>query len=319
MNQTETPTKLYLKDVPLTTRGNRIYVRNTINEYRDRFEAMFTDFLSTGGEHTLDEAGNTLTFSQWMVKAQGVNVPVLDEMQAIDELPVDKYVDAVVAYKQAVARAHHAKLVEENRTLQDLDTWCQDVLKVPFADVGRAEALEEVSEWADDDDDDGYVWERNTKPRTVIVRAEGALFERGNAKHGISHFNQISPYAIDLIRFLNNAGWNFFMLVDDEESIDLIQDHLTFQGVQPRGYITFLRGNGIVDKADILNPEQVELQSSYEVHHVLSDLIPSGNRIDISGMGVLTYYWGDFVNQLMNDQYMNEEDVNKLWKNLLSI
>lgn len=292
--------QIHLKDVPLDIRNGRRMVRASIEA---NGEALTNLFIKSGAQTTFDE---------WMVTSQGVNMPVLKELEKIDNLPDDQYVEAMVTFKKAEAQAYHSHAVKAGETDLHLFDWTLKHFGVEFDVLGRAEAMSEIISFdepsAVEADDENV----ELGPAVFVVTFDGTIVEDRSPKIGPE-----SPFAIPLLKKLIENGHQVIILTDrdNHDTRSPMLDFLKAGGVEVIGSVGSIPANGII-KGDTMH--HVQSNDNVNKEWVMDYLIDHRQfgitTIQVSGRADhgSTLYWGGIVEQLQGLGYINQEDVDDI-------
>ncbi|BAQ02633.1 hypothetical protein AVU38_gp105 [Ralstonia phage RSL2] len=296
-----TKPKIHLKDIPLNTRASRRMVRQAIEQHRETLEQAHV------------RSGSSLSFDEWMVQNQHVNIVALQQMEGIDNLPDDEYVDAMVKFKQAEVTGYHNVAVQKKETDLHLFDWCLQNFGEEFQHVGRKDAQAEIDMMAIDpevEDDQGI----EDEPAVFVVSFDGTIVEDQRP----STIGPESPFAIETLKALKKNGHHIFIFSgrtgDDRYAM---LDFLKNADFVPTGTVKCLMPD------DVLTREEAETCAgvSSEIEEWLDS--PEGMPIDyfidhkffgaemvkISGKGPATLFWTPLVDQLRGEGYLTDEDV----------
>jgi hypothetical protein len=291
--------KIHLRDIPLTNRANRRMVRNSITQNREALEDAHV------------KSASSLSFDEWMVQNQQVNVIALQQLEGIDNLPDDEYVEAMVKFKQAEVTGYHNVAVSKGETKHLFD-YCVENFGEEFQHVGRAAAQEEIDAQAIDpevEDDSGDVDE----PAVFVVTFDGTIVE--NVKPAIG---AQSPFAVETLKVLKENGHLIYIYTgrkgDDRYAM---LEFLKNAGFEPHGTVSML----IPD--DVMTPEEAETLIEVEgfdlqdaggipIDYVIDHKQFGAPVVNITGKATPTFFWGDLIDQLNNEGYISSEDVESI-------
>lgn len=315
ISEETTVKRLYLKDIPLTTRSNRALIRDAVRENRVALDTL---------HKKLDPE---LSFDEFMSKHQGVNYAAAIGLEKIDSLPAEEYIEAIVAFKKGEAQAHHAAAVKAGRTDLHLFDFVKQVFGEEFEDLGRNDAVGEIqeeNEKAQEEENHRRIQEEEDMPAVFVVSFDGTIVEDQRPNIGAE-----SPFALATLKKLIEKGHHVFIFtgrVNDEfkAMIDLFEK----AEFEPTGLVTALFPD------DLLTHENVKwISQEWKPDHP-HDLIESGgsmmidyfidakhfgaSRVQISGLAHAgeTYYWGDLLAMLSEADYLDDSDVLEIQSSL---
>lgn len=285
--------RFHLKDVPLTTRAGRRMVRNSIEQNRETLEGLHQ------GSHS------QLTFDEWMVQAQGVNVEALKDLEKIDALPDEQYIEAMVTFKKAEAQAYHSQAIKDGKTDLHLFDWVKENFGEEFGNLGRQQAEAEV-EGIDVPQEAGDV---ELEPATFLVTFDGTVVEDQFPAIG-----PVSPFAIDVMKALVRNGHKLFVLsmrrLEDREAM---LQFLSDSDVEVVGVVESMYADGQLHREQVhfVTPEDNEDFTFVDVDYLIDHRQFGMATVQISGRvnGEPTLYWGDLAQQLVELGYITEEDI----------
>lgn len=292
--------RVHLKDIPLTTRGGRRLVRETIDKHRAQLEDLY------------QRSASQLSFEDWMEQAQGVNMKALKDLETIDNLPDDKYVEAIVAFKKAEVQAYHSQEVKDEKTDMHLFDWTKLHFKVEFNDLGRAEAEAELqgmeivpeADYAADAD----------QPAVFLVTFDGTIVEDQRPSIGPE-----SPYALGALKALVKNGHKVFIFSSRQhEDEQAMFQFFTDNGFHPVGAVNEMEVDGQLynEFVHFLNEEDKDSFEFLEVDYLIDHRQFGVPTIQISSNGPVTYYWADLVQRLLDYNYLSEDDVVEIMEGL---
>lgn len=295
--------KIHLKDIPLTNRDSRRLVRNTIIQHRDALEDAHV------------RSGSSLSFDEWMVQNQQVNIIALQQLEGIDNLPDDEYVDAMVKFKQAEVTSYHNVAIQKGETDKHLFDWCLENFGEEFQHVGRKAAQMEIDALQNDpeiEDDQG----EEEVPAVFVVTFDGTIVEdQRPAKIGPE-----SPYALATIKALLKNGHGVFVFTGrkGEERDEMIE---FFNGAEIKlsGIVSMLLPDDVMTKeeTEAFDPKYEEALDSEEglpIDYLIDHKQFGVSVVQISGKAIAspTYYWGELVDKLRNEGYLSDEDLGEI-------
>lgn len=294
-----------LAQVPLTTRANRVLVRNAMNTLVERA-------IKRSADHPEVE----LKTVEELAVQHGVHLAALNDLADIDQLPDAEYVEAMTKFKKAEVEKYHMEAVRDEKTTKPLNEWCLEMFGEEFETIGRREALAEIANPFDehpqaDEEDMGPA------PAIFVVGFDGCIVEDQRPVVGPE-----SPFAIGILQALQINGHAVIVLHDrvDEEGVSSMNSFLDAAGFKPDAFAVALTATGIryhdvtCIAKDPTHPLLEEVANNFDTHGVLefdylfdsrTFLAPS---VQISG-GVgspSTLYWGDFVSPLLAMGYLKE-------------
>jgi hypothetical protein len=292
--------RIHLKDIPLTSRASRRMIRETIEKNRDQLESLH------------QRSASQLSFDEWMEQAQGVNVKALKDLEAIDALPDDKYVEAIVAFKKAEVQAYHSQEVKDEKTDMHLFDWTKLHFNVEFNDLGRAEAEAELqgleiaqeADYAADGDE----------PAVFLVTFDGTIVEDQRPSIGPE-----SPYALGVLKALVKNGHKVFIFSDRQhEDEEAMFQFFTDNDFHPVGAVNEMQMDGQLynEFVHFLNKEDKDSFEFLEIDYLVDHRQFGISTIQISNNGPVTYYWADLVQQLLDYKYLTEDDVVEIMEGL---
>jgi hypothetical protein len=296
--------RVQLKDIPLTTRAGRQLVRNTIEENRDKLEELYKKW-----EHV-----DTASFDQWMTEVQGVHMKALHDLEGIDALPDDEYVEAMVTFKKAEAQAYHSAAVKEGKTDMHLFDWVKLHFGEEFENLGRAAAIQELSglEGAEEAD----LAADDNEPAVFLVSFDGTIVENQRPNIGPE-----SPYAIGVLKALQKNGHRIFLLTfrEGQERQEML-DFLNGAGCNPEGTCRAMWADGVIrdEDVDLVDKEKQGNFNDTEIDYLIDYRQFGMPNVQISGKAEYepTVYWGDLVQNLHDYGYLTEEDVAEILDSL---
>uniref|UniRef100_A0AAU7PGC1 Uncharacterized protein n=1 Tax=Burkholderia phage vB_BgluM-SURPRISE13 TaxID=3159457 RepID=A0AAU7PGC1_9VIRU len=295
--------KIHLRDIPLTNRANRRMVRNSIQQNREVLEDAHV------------KSGSSLSFDEWMVQNQQVNVVALQQLEGIDNLPDDEYVDAMVKFKQAEVTAYHNVAIQKGETDKHLFDYCVEHFGEEFQHVGRKDAQMEIDAQTVDpeiEDDSGEVDE----PAVFVVTFDGTIVENQRPSIGPE-----SPFALETLKALKKNGHLVFIFSgrkDDERQAML--DFMAASDFVPAGIVKLLLPDDVltVEDTDRISQEwhplidKIELSEGLPIDYVIDHKQFAAPVVNITGKGDATYFWGDLIDSLYGEGYLTEEDVESI-------
>lgn len=292
--------KIFLKDIPLTNRANRRMVRNQIETHREALEEAHT------------RSGSSLSFDEWMVQNQHVNVVALQQLEGIDNLPDDEYVDAMVKFKQAEVTAYHNVQIQKGETDKHLFDWCLENFGEEFQHVGRKAAQMEIDALATDpeiEDDHG----EEEVPAIFVVTFDGTIVEDQRP----SKIGPESPYAIATIKALLNNGHGVFIFTGRKgEDRDAMIEFFNQADVKISGTVSALLPDDVmtheeVDLIDEQYRDALETHGGLPIDYLIDHKQFGISVVQISGKAnaAPTYFWGDTVDKLRNEGYLTDDDL----------
>ncbi|BAS04906.1 hypothetical protein [Ralstonia phage RSF1] len=292
--------KIHLKDIPLTNRDSRRLVRNTINQHREALEDAHT------------RSGSSLSFDEWMVQNQGVNIPALQQLEGIDALPDDEYVDAMVKFKQAEVTAYHNVAVQKGETDKHLFDWCVENFGEEFQHVGRKDAQMEIDMHAIDPEieDDGG---QEEIPAVFVVTFDGTIVEDQRP----AAIGPESPFAVATLKALKKNGHAVFIFTGRKgEDREAMLEFLQKSDFTPSGTVSVLLPDDVmtheeVDLIDNQYRDALDTHGGLAIDYLIDHKQFGVAVVQISGKAnaAPTFFWGDLVDKLRNEGYLSDEDV----------
>lgn len=289
--------KIHLKDIPLTNRANRRMIRNSIEQNRSLLEDAHT------------RSGSQLSFDEWMVENQKVNVIALQQLEGIDALPDDEYVEALVKFKQAEVTAYHNVAIAKGETDKHLFDYCVEHFGEEFQVVGRRDAQMEIDAQAIDpeiEDDSGDVDE----PAVFVVSFDGTIVENQKPAIGAE-----SPFAIETLKALKENGHLIYIYTgrtgDDRYAM---LDFFKQAGFEPHGTVKMLIPDDVMTSEEaetLIEVEGFDLQDpeGIPIDYVIDHKQFGAEMVKITGKGDATLFWGPLVDQLYGDGYLTRDNV----------
>jgi hypothetical protein len=300
--------RIQLKDIPLTTRASRQLVRNTIAENREKLEDLYKKW----------EHADTASFDQWMTEVQGVHMKALADLEGIDKLSDEEYVEAMVTFKKAEAQAYHSQAVKDNKTDMHLFDWVKLQFGEEFSDLGRAAALQELHGLEPGADQSADSIEED-EPGVFLVSFDGTIVESQRPLVGPE-----SPYAMGVIKALQKNGHHVFIMTprQNEERDDMMK-FFDASGFKPTGICRGMWADGELQREDVdflVSEEEKEklLNQQLYVDYLIDHRSFGASTVQISGKVEYepTMYWGDMVQNLADLGYLTEEDVDQILNSL---
>lgn len=294
--------KIHLKDIPLNNRSGRRMVRKAIEDHRETLEAAHVT------------SGSQLSFDEWMVENQKVNVIALQQLAGIDALPDDEYVDAMVKFKQAEVTGYYNVAKEKGQTDKHLFDWCVENFGEEFQHVGRKDAQAEIDMMAIDpevEDDSGEVDE----PAVFVVSFDGTIVENQRPTIGAE-----SPFAIATLKALKKNGHAIFIFSGrkgDERKAML--DFMAAADFTPHGIVKMLMPDDVIttEDTDVFQEwhpliDKAEMAEGLPIDYVIDHKQFNAAFINITGKGAPTFFWGDLIDQLNREGYLTDENVGEI-------
>jgi hypothetical protein len=294
--------RFHLKDVPLTTRAGRRMVRNSIEQNRETLEGLHQ------GSHA------QLSFDEWMTQAQAVNMVALKDLEKIDALPDDQYIEAMVTFKKAEAQAYHSQAIKDGKTDLHLFDWVKENFGEEFGNLGRQQAEAEV-EGIELPQDAGDV---ELEPAVFLVTFDGTVVENRYPAIG-----PVSPFATDVLKSLVRNGHKLFImsmrrLEDREAMLQFLAD----SDVEIVGVVESMYADGRIEREQVhfITPEDNADFTSVDVDYLIDHRQFGVATVQISAIkdGEPTMYWGDLAQQLAELGYITEEDVEEALSSLVA-
>ncbi|BDD79396.1 hypothetical protein [Burkholderia phage FLC8] len=296
--------KIHLKDIPLNSRASRRMVRQAIEDHRETLEQAHV------------RSGSQLSFDEWMVQNQHVNIVALQQMEGIDKLPDDQYVDAMVKFKQAEVTGYHNVAIEKKETDLHLFDWCLQNFGEEFQHVGRKDAQAEIDMMAIDTDveDDRGI---EDEPAVFVVSFDGTIVEDQRP----STIGPESPFAIETLKALKRNGHHIFIFTgrtgDDRYAM---LDFLKNSDFVPTGTVNRLLPDDVITREEAETcagvPTEIEewLDSpeGMAIDYFIDHKFFGAEMVKISGKGPATLFWTPLVDQLRNEGYITDEDVERI-------
>jgi hypothetical protein len=299
--------KIHLKDIPLTNRASRRMVRKAIADHREVLEDAHV------------KSGSSLSFDEWMVENQKVQIIALQQLEGIDNLPDDQYVDAMVKFKQAEVTSYHNVELQKGNTDKHLFDFCLEHFGEEFQHVGRRAAQEEIDMLAIDpevEDDSG----EEDSPAVFVVTFDGTIVEDQRP----SAIGPESPYAIETMKALQRKGHAVFIFTGRKgEDRDAMIEFFQKSDFTPDGTTSILLADDVMtsEEAEAMNAQYMEALDSAEglmIDYLIDHKQFGQATIQISGKqnAGATLFWGDIVDKLRNEGYISDEDLDTI-KNAL--
>ena len=301
--------RIHLKDIPLNTRNGRRLVRNSIEEAL----VTLTDLHM--------RSASQLSFDEWMTQSQGVHMKALRDLEVIDIMSDEQYVEAMVTFKKAEAQAYHSQAVKDKKTDLHLFDWVLENFGQEFNDLGRKEAEAEVQDFnmepspadAEGDSmklptgDDEFI------PAVFLVTFDGTIVEDQQPLIGPE-----SPFALPTLRKLIELGHQviIFSWRQNKERQEML-DYLRTSNVVIAGSTTEFPADGIVITEEWLDSVHEE-HREHVVDYFIDHRQFAAPMIQISGRtnGGNTFYWGDLVSQLAENGYLSDDDIQEIMVNM---
>lgn len=303
----EVKPKIHLKDIPLTNRASRRMVRKAIADHREVLEDAHV------------KSGSQLSFDEWMVENQKVNIIALQQLEGIDNLPDDQYVDAMVKFKQAEVTGYHNVEVQKGNTDKHLFDWCLEHFGEEFQHVGRKDAQAEIDMQAIDpevEDDDG----EEEIPAIFVVTFDGTIVEDQRP----SAIGPESPYAIETMKALQRNGHGVFIFTGRKgEDREAMLEFFQKSEFTPSGTVSNLLPDDVMtmEEVDLIDNQYHDALDSAEglmIDYLIDHKQFGQATIQISGKqnAGATLFWGDIVDKLRNEGYISDDDVEQIKNNL---
>lgn len=290
--------RLNMKDIPLTSRNGRRLVRNSVAQNL----AILEDAYARGGSQ--------LSFDDWMVQNQGVNVYALRDLEGIDALPDSEYVAKMVKFKQAEATGYHNKALENKETELHLFDWVLQQFGVEFVDLGRKEAAAEILDTDVETGDTMNKEDEELPPAVFLITFDGTIVEDARPVIGPE-----SPFALATIRKLIEKGHKVFILTDrtDDEFADM-KEFFDTACVEVLGAVDSMPASGKIYTDYITNMGEELLTEDLPIDYLVDHRQYGITTVQISGRanGGSTYYWGDLLSRLHSDNYFTDADVEEI-------
>lgn len=301
---------IHLKDIPLTNRANRRLVRNSLKEANSQLTKLWEAF------NTDKSAQEQLSWRDWLVQAQAVNIYVLEELEAVDALPDDQYVEAMVTFKKAEVQAYHKTAITKGETDEHLFDWTVKNFGVEFNEVGRKEALEDIEgvnieSTPTDDSTEEYPY------ASFVITFDGTVVEDHAPAIGPE-----SPFAIATMKTLKKNG-HFIFIQTHREGDDLVAmlDFLKQNDFVPHGHCDGIPSGETLTRANsslLEDNEALNLDLGVGIDYVIDHKQFGIATVQISNKTQCspTLYWGDLVNTLNQYEYLSESDVDDILNSL---
>lgn len=290
--------QIHLAAIPLSDRGNRRLLRDILEQYKEELEAARNEFSPD------------ILMDDYLLQVKGVQIVELRQLDVIDALPDDEYVNAMVEFKKGVVLAYHAKAVADGKTTDTVYGFCVEYFHEEFSTVGRAAAELEINPVEFE--------ETEVEPSVFIVGFDGTVVENQGSIIGAE-----SPFAVATLRALQANG-HWIIIWHDRDDVNY-RDMMTFLKmgeVVPNGTIMKLPA-GDINVSEIIDQQglplaegQVKLPVDYIIHNSsfqCSRIAITGNESNVS------FYWGDLVTDLVNEGYLTEEDKNDISSRLAAM
>lgn len=299
--ESKEPPKLHLKDIPLTTRANRRLVRDAIANAREQLEKMHQDSASQ------------LSFDDWMVQAQAVNVHALNDLEKIDNLPDDEYVEAMVAFKKAEVQAYHSQEVKAGRTDLHLFDWTLKNFGEEFNDLGREAALKDIQGIEHDEEADLDIGDEKA---IFLVSFDGCVVENQYPSIGPE-----SPFAMGILKALAANGHHVFILSNRaNEEYDAMLKFFEAHEFQPVGICPCMWADGRIQREDVKFIAEVNEEDflDAEIDYLIDFRQFGVPTVQVSGKAEAdpTMYWGDMAQSLTDMGYLAPEDMESIMESL---
>ena len=278
--------EIHLAAIPLSDRNNRRLLRDILLQYKDELEAARIEF------------DPDLSMDDYLIKVKAVQLVELRQLETIDALPDDQYVDAMVEFKKTFVLDTHAKAVAAGKTTDTVYAFCLKYFHEEFSTVGRKDAEFELNPVSDT---------TIAMPSVFVVAFDGTVVEDQYPIIGAE-----SPFAVATMRALQKNG-HAVLIWHDRDEVNY-RDMMTFLKMGefiPNGTVTnlpvaHLKVANIVDQHELTLVEgQVELPIDYIIHNCAfnsSRMAITGDECNVS------YYWGDMVTDMVDEGYLLEED-----------
>ena len=291
--------RLHLKDIPLNTRNGRRLVRNSIEEAL----VTLTDLHM--------RSASQLSFDEWMTQSQGVHMKALRDLEIIDSLSDEEYVEAMVTFKKAEAQAYHSQAIKNKSTDLHLFDWVLENFGQEFNDLGRKEAQAEIMDVpVSNDEVPAEEGDEEFIPAVFLVSFDGCVVE-----DQLPIIGPESPFSIPTLKKLIQKGHQVIILTDrvglpHEELVDFFKR----SEIAVLGSVNSMTANGIIFPGEIsFFDEETRKAITYTimVDYLIDHRQFAAPMVQISGRANhgSTLYWGDLVSQLVEENYLTEEDV----------
>lgn len=294
--------KLHLKDIPLTTRANRRLVRSSIAGAREQLEKLHQDSASQ------------LSFDDWMEQAQAVNMRALNDLEKIDSLPDDEYVEAMVTFKKAEVQAYHSQEVKAGRTDKHLFDWTLENFGEEFNDLGRAGALNDIQGIEQNEEQEQDIGDEKA---VFLVSFDGTIVENQRPSIGPE-----SPFAMGVVKALQANGHTVFILSNRvNEERDGMLKFFEAHEFRPTGTCSAMAADGILRAEDvdfIGNAFSQDDLLGREIDYLIDFRQFGAPTIQVSGKADAdpTMYWGDMAQALTDMGYLADEDLANIMESL---
>lgn len=299
--------KIHLKDIPLKTRTNRILVRNAIRQHLTVLE----DAYKASPHHA--EGDQHLSFNDWMTQIQGVNMKIILDLEGIDNLPDEEYVQAFMTFKKAEAQAIHSQQLKDGKTQLHLFDWVKENFGVEFNDLGRDEALADLIGIELEPEPDLAADEDQSA--VFLITFDGTIVEDQFPAIGPA-----SPFALDTIRALISNGHKVFIMSGRiAESRQEMMKFLDHADCLPLGICEAMFADGQIHHEQVYFFVEEDKNSFevVEIDYLIDHRLFGIATVQISGnQAPATVYWGDLVNSFHEYGYLTDNDVQSIMESL---
>lgn len=297
-----------LAHVPLTSRANRILVRNALDTLMDR-----------ATKRSANHPEIELPTIEQLAEQHGVYLSALCDLAEIDALPDAEYVEAMVKFKKAEVTKYHMEAIRDEKTTKPLNEWVLEMFGEEFESFGRRELLAEIANPFDADGSGEQEDIESPEPAIFVVGFDGCIVEDRRPVLGPE-----SPFAISVLQALQANGHAVIILHDrDNEELNTMDEFFASAGFLPNAFATAIGARGIrfsnLAKATqngghpLLDFEVNEMEEDHivPIDYLIDNRSFLAPSVEISG-GVncpSTMYWGDFVSPLVAMGYLKEDQA----------
>lgn len=304
--------RLNLKDIPLTTRANRRLVRDILEKNSVSLLHAWQTYLTNNKSE--------YSYFDWLTEQQGVYISVLNELQKLDELPDDQYVEAMIAFQKGDAQARHSQAVKDGKTELHLFDWVKENYQIEFNDLGRDMAMKDIEGVTAQQEpagaeEAGEAIDSNSA--VFVVTFDGTVVEDNSPAIGPA-----TPFAIAVLKALVKNGHAVILHTDrDEEDLTAVIEYLDKSDFTPHGVVNCISSSDTLNEAinglRFLTPlegtvlEGADEEDGIEFDYLIDHRHYGANLVTLSGMaGTLpTLYWGDMAGAMVEKGYLTEEDL----------
>lgn len=303
-----------LKDVPMNTRANRRLIREVLGHNEPALRIQW------------EKNPHGYTYDEWLEKIQCIHIRALKDLETIDMLSDDKYVEALHGFQRAEAILLHADAVKKDPTTEPLYNWVKKHYGEELTELGKAAALADIEGVMRPNE--GVAGGGGGDVASLFVVGFDGTVVQDMSDEGI--IGPVSPFAIATMIALQENGHCVILWHDrgdaGDEAYEDMMEMLASNNFVPNGTVKMVGVSKIRhDDVHIHFPHAefpFDLMNQFQdVTYTIDVRSFGGEVINIMGAAdnIPTLYWGDICTKMEGMGYLTDDQLQEILQSVADI